>query len=227
MPSIKPVLHPLKTPKTMTFPSELHSDPSSSLSDNVKTEDVMSTPITPPAAYTEFLKALTPVFASPNSAGVNFSKFTFDNKPAHSPTSQPASAISGSFNFSSESAKSATASLPPPTPLTAPATRAGGPPQLPPLPPLARPRRDPRNLRSLRIPPAVQYSPANSPRSATTIRSPYSPSDWKLRYMEGPHSASGKLSVRHVVTHTVTYKRTELEDPPKGKRRKLHESKES
>ncbi|KAL4895601.1 hypothetical protein BDV59DRAFT_172795 [Aspergillus ambiguus] len=235
MPSRKPVLHPLQTPKTMTFPSELQSGGSSSLSDNVKNEDALSTPITPPAAYTEFLKALTPVFASPNSASVDFSKLNFDgtrsssnngssgsnsgnnsgNKkpPAYSPTSQPTSAISSTFTFNPDSSiRSATASLPPPAPW------AG-----------SRPRRDVRNLRSLRIPPPPPYSPtiSASPRSATTIRSPYSPSDWQLRYLDGPRSANGRLSVRHVVTHTVTYKRTELEDPPKGKRRKVqHESKE-
>ncbi|GES59484.1 hypothetical protein ATEIFO6365_0003076400 [Aspergillus terreus] len=236
MPSMKPVLHPFQTPKTMTFPSELQSGASSSLSDNVKSEDALSTPITPPAAYTEFLKALTPVFASPNSASVDFSKFTFDGgrsnsngssntsgnggsgstntnrPPAYSPTSQPTSAVSSTFNFNPDaSIRSATASLPPPVPWAA-----------------SRPRRDPRNLRSLRIPPPPPYSPtiAASPRSATTMRSPYSPSDWQLRYLEGPRSASGRLSVRHVVTHTVTYKRTELEDPPKGKRRKTQHAKE-
>lgn len=47
------------------------------------------------------------------------------------------------------------------------------------------------------------------PRSATTA----------------PASARS-VSVRQVVTRTVTYKRMQLEAPPKGKRRKYHEAKD-
>ncbi|PKY06412.1 hypothetical protein P168DRAFT_288358 [Aspergillus campestris IBT 28561] len=257
MPSAKPSLPPLRTPKTMTFPSELRADTGSSLSDNVKHEDGgMSTPITPPAAYTEFLKAFTPIFSSPSSANVNFSRMSFDRPPAYSPTSQPASALPGVSFSSCSSASSAAdqhpksakeaedaegerggrnmscnASLPPPTPFTAPPVPNYHHLQLPPPGPV---RRDPRSLRSLRIPPALRYSPTTpvsaadysfSPHSATMLRSPYSPADWKLRYYEGPRSAttSSKVSVRHVVTHTVTYKRTQLDAPPKGKRRKCHD----
>ena len=212
MPSAKPHLPPLKTPKTATFPSELHEESLSSISDNVKQENGTSTPITPPAAYTDFLKALTPVFASPVSAGVSFPKCPLDKPPTSSSTSQPASAVSGSFAFN-EPVKSATASLPPPTPGAAPSSR-----------------KDPGSLRRLRIPPSSAHlSPTSieSPRSATTIRSPYSPPDWKLRYLEPPRSSSGRsVSVRQVVTRTVTYKRTQLEAPPKGKRRKCQESKD-
>ncbi|KKK13538.1 hypothetical protein P175DRAFT_0497312 [Aspergillus ochraceoroseus IBT 24754] len=214
MPSIKPILHPLKTPGTITFPSELHTDSSVGSGRN---GDGISTPITPPAAYTEFLKAFTPIFSSPSSAGgVDFSKYTFDRPSTYSPRSQPASAVSGSFNFN-EPARSATASLPP-TPFSHP-----------------YPRREMSNLRRLRIPPSIRYSPtsAEPPRSATSVRSPYSPSDWRLRYYEGPRSANprssgNKMSVRHVITHTITYKTTELDAPPKGKRRKQnHENNES
>jgi hypothetical protein len=61
--------------------------------------------------------------------------------------------------------------------------------------------------------------------SATTLRSPYSPADWKLRYIETPRSACGNpVSVKQVVTRTVTYKRTPLDPPPKGKRRKMTEA---
>ncbi|PLB54798.1 hypothetical protein P170DRAFT_470240 [Aspergillus steynii IBT 23096] len=242
MPSIKPTLHPLKTPQPMVFPSELQRNPDTgtSLSGNGSGrpgDEPLCTPITPPAAYTEFLKAFTPIF-SPDSARGENGRFRFDkpfersaitnanhylNPPSatsnpgsgsgntSAPTSQPASAVSTSFNFN-ESARSATASLPPPTPYGAPF-----------------PRRDPRNLRSLRIPGSgpipPRYSPTSmsmgeSPRSATMLRSPYSPSDWKMRYYEGPRSANSRVSVRHVVTHTVTYKRTQLEDPPKGKKRR-------
>ena len=237
MPSAKPFLHPLKTPKSATFPSELHDEILSSTSDAVKPELSSSTPITPPTAYTDFLKAYTPVFTSPASAGVTFPRFPLDNKSSNNSnsnsnsnsnnnklapptsatttsTSQPASAVSGSFTFN-EPIKSATAALPPPAP------SAGTP----------RPaRKDPSSLRRLRIPPSsMAFSPStDSPRSATTIRSPFSPSDWKLRYLEPPRSATtGRpINVRQVVTRTVTYKRTQLEAPPKGKRRKYQEPKQ-
>jgi hypothetical protein len=66
------------------------------------------------------------------------------------------------------------------------------------------------------------------PHSATSIRSPLSPSDWKLRYIETPRSATAKgVSVRQVVTRTVTYKRTPLDPPPKGKRRKTQECRDT
>ncbi|KAL2870408.1 uncharacterized protein BJX67DRAFT_282558 [Aspergillus lucknowensis] len=217
MPSIKPVLPPLKTPNNIVFPSELHDHLSASSSRN---EDSSSTPITPPAAYTEFLKAFTPIFSSPSSAeGVDFSKYRFDRPSAYTPRSQPSSATSGSFNFN-EPARSATTSLPPPTPRAPP-----------------HPRREISNLRRLRIPPALRYSPtsAEPPRSAMSARSPYTPTDWRLRYYDAPRSANPrssssnhKMTVRHVITHTITYKTTELDAPPKGKRRKHnHERDES
>lgn len=203
----KPVLHPLKTPKTTLFPSELFSDSSPSASETVRHGDGMNTPITPPAAYTEFLKALTPVFNSPASAGMNFPRYPFD-RPANSPTSQPASAISSSFPMS-EPPTSASTSFPPPTPASATS---------------ASTTRGPSNLRRLRIPQSLRFSPtAESPESATTVQSPFSPSDWKdwkVKYLESTRSNGKHVSVRHVVTHTVTFKRTKLDDPPKGKRRK-------
>jgi hypothetical protein len=80
-------------------------------------------------------------------------------------------------------------------------------------------------LRRLCIPPTCIYSPvSDSPGSARTIHSPFTPSDWKV--IETPRSAGGgkQVRVRHVVTRTVTYKRTQLDPPPRGKRRKTSES---
>lgn len=242
MPSIKPALPPLKTPSNIVFPSELRTDSST---ESARNEDSASTPITPPAAYTEFLKALSPIFSNPESAdNVDYSKYRFNQhqRNANIPRSQPSSAVSGTFNFN-ESARSAT--LPPPTP--------HGP---------THARREFSNLRRLRIPPALRHSPSSAeplrsagprsagPRSATIARSPYSayspyspyspysysPADWRMRYLDAPRTANPrssnhKVSVRHVVTHTVTYTTTELDAPPKGKRRKHghedHESDES
>lgn len=221
----KPVLHPLKTPKTTVFPSELFSDSSSSVPESGKHEDGIPTPITPPAAYTEFLKALTPIFASPASAsagadgrGASFSRFC-RKKPTSASTSQPASAVSGSFTLNESINSATTASLPPPTPASATTSAA----------------KEAFPLRRLRIPQSARISSAtDSPQSATTVRSPFSPSewkDWKLRHLDGArHSHSTTrpvsvrpVSVRQVVTRTVTFKRTKLDDPPKGKRRKAND----
>ncbi|KAJ5997197.1 hypothetical protein N7522_008857 [Penicillium canescens] len=215
MPSAKPVLPLLKTPKTMTFPSELHdgpltAGPLTAGSDFIKREEGSPTPISPPQAYTEFLKALTPVFTSPVSAGVEFPKFKFE-KRRPLPISVPSSATSTTFS-TRDSPKVASATLPPPSPAPSPQS--------------ARP---PTTLRRLRIPQTCIYSPvSDSPRSARTIGSPFSPSDWKIRYIETPRSAGGKsVSVRQVVTRTVTYKRTHLDPPPKGKRRKTSETRDT
>ncbi|KAJ6081621.1 hypothetical protein N7499_006495 [Penicillium canescens] len=212
MPSAKPVLPPLKTPKTMTFPSELHDSPLTAApltagSDYIKREEGSSTPITPPQAYTEFLKALTPVFTSPASAGVEFPRFKFE-KRRPSPISVPSSATSTTFS-ARDSPKIASATLPPPSPAPSPVSA-----------------KLPTTLRRLRIPQTCMYSPVtDSPGSARSIRSPFSPSDWKVRYIETPRSAGGKcVSVRQVVTRTVTYKRTPLDPPPKGKRRKTSDT---
>ncbi|GKZ24177.1 hypothetical protein AbraIFM66951_010970 [Aspergillus brasiliensis] len=227
----KPILHPLRTPKNMTFPSELHPDNGVRLGapgkqDPGKSDESLSTPITPPAAYTEFLKSFTPVF-TPDGNGGTVTRFVWDkaNKTTTTtttPTSQPASAVSGSFSFPDHPTRPATATLPPPSPYGG--SGGGGAPGH---------GRDMMGLRRLRIPPPMRYSPTlETPRSATTpVLSPYSysysPADWKMRYWDGPRSATvGRVSVRHVVTHTVTYKRTQLEDPPKGKRRKHNETKE-
>lgn len=210
----KPVLHPLKTPKSMTFPSEMHGSPLTAGSETIKREQGGSaTPITPPLAYTEFLKALTPAF-SPASASTEFPRFTFE-KRRPSPISIPSSATSTPL---SAGPKTTSAAIPPPSPAVAPSPAAASP----------QSAKLPTTLRRLRIPPSCVWSPvSDSPQSARTARSPFSPSDWKVRYIETPRSAGEKsVSVRQVVTRTVTYKRTPLDPPPKGKakRRKTSES---
>lgn len=208
MPNVKPILPPLKTPKSATFPSEFHDDCPSSISDAIKQEEDLlnpkSTPITPqsaiPNSYLKFLEdynTKSPLKTSSSSS-----------------TSQPASAMSGSFSLG-DYVRSPTVSLPPPTPASAVPSRRN----------LPVPRR-------LRIPPSLKYSPTtDSPKSATSLRTPFSPfspsGDWRIRYLDPPRSATGKpVSVKQVVTRTVTYKRTHLDAPPKGKRRKCREVKE-
>ncbi|KAI2792454.1 hypothetical protein POX_b02492 [Penicillium oxalicum] len=206
MPTVKPILPPLKTPKSASFPSEFHDDCPSSISDAIKQEEdsltsKTSTPLTPqsaiPSSYLRFLEDY-------NSKSPLKSTSTL-------PSSQPVSALSGTFSLG-DFARSPTVSLPPPTPLSAVSLRRN----------LPVPRR-------LRIPASLKYSPVTeSPKSATSLRTPFSPSsDWRLRYIEPPRSASGKpVSVKQVVTRTVTYKRTHLDAPPKGKRRKCREGKD-
>lgn len=205
----KPVLHPLKTPKTATFPSEIHNASLLSRSDT-KNENPLTTPITPPVAYTDFLKALTPVFNSPVSPAISFSKYPIEKlSTSHS---QPSTATSVSFPNGGDFVRSATISPDSPYAPSLSAKSFGN------------------GRKRLRISTAKTcnkiLSPAtDSPMSASTAYSPFSPSDWKIRYLDGPRSSTGKpVSVRQVVTRTVTYKRTPLDPPPKGKRRKASAS---
>lgn len=208
----KPFLHPLKTPKSHTFPSELYDDLPSSRSDSIKREDGSPTPMTP-LSYTQFLEKHASAAYSPSSAGTEFPKFNFE-KRRPSPISVPSSASTH-------------------TPLSAypydgPKTSSAAMPSHSPIAASPRSARLPNTLRRLRIPTTCVYSPiTDSPRSARTLHSPFSPSDWKIRCIETPRSPGGTaVSVRQVVTRTVTYKRTHLQLPPKGKRRKSTDSQE-
>ncbi|GAB1193192.1 hypothetical protein APSETT444_002395 [Aspergillus pseudonomiae] len=175
----KPALHPLKTPKNMTFPSELRERTYTCLDADrpdkeVKKEDEdAEITITPPPAYTEFLNTFSPIFSSPTHSRANFAKYMHD-KPRPSPTSAPSSTTN--------------------------------------------------QLRHLRLPPPYAHSPmADSPRSAHTLRSPFTPSDYRMRPFDSPISEHGPtISIRHVVTTTITLKRApQLDPPPRGKRRNV------
>lgn len=218
----KPVLPPLQTPKSATFPSEILQSPLPGSVSAVKQEEDMRTPITPPVAYTDFLKTLTPVVSagSPRSALPPQSNSFEESSRKSTPTSEPPTSSSSSFSFcrcdnhkSPPASATATAAVPP-SPFVHP-----------------RSARSPTGLRRLRIPPSPLCSPGtDSPRSATVsaMRSPFSPAEWALdsngqRCFETPRSACVRpVSVRSVVTRTVTYKRTPPLDPaPKGKKRKI------
>jgi hypothetical protein len=214
----KPTLPPLQTPQTASFPSEIVETPLSALPPAIKVEHGLKTPITPPVAYTEFLKALTPILTSPKPTPALPRSLSTESAPAReTPTSSQSA--SSSFSFSRQDThKFTSASAPPPSSFVRPNSAA----------------RTPTSLRRLTIP----QSPAGSPRSAATMsttgltsamaRSPFSPADWNLdstgrRYFEQPRSATVRpVSVRSVVTRTVVYKRTPpLEPAPRGKKRKL------
>ncbi|KAJ5646444.1 hypothetical protein N7490_002816 [Penicillium lividum] len=227
MPSQKPDLPPLKTPKSFTFPSEIQDDPKFLSTIDLKREDSSedsrsgsASSIPTPSAYTDFLDALTPIFNknSPRSPGGAFPKIKLE-KCGLSPASQPSTATSPVFPY----LKSPVTSIP-----SSESPCDTNSPKSPPA------------LRRLRIPHSIKTKGMNSPltatpltatpRSASSLYSPFSPADWKIRYFEAPKSATPakSVSVRQVVTRTITYKRTPLDPPPKGKtkRRKTQERKE-
>ncbi|KAI4130775.1 MAG: hypothetical protein LQ338_001547 [Usnochroma carphineum] len=204
--SPKPTLPALKTPSTAALPSELPRSPATGMLDVIKREANLTTPITPPQAYTEFLKALSPAISSPGT--VRSPSFSSSGKST--PSTQPSSAGSSCLSCTYDPHKTSSAPTIPPSPYMRPPHSA----------------RTPTALRRLRIPQSPVCSPAtDSPRSAS-MRSPYSAAEWyadgKGRYYEPPRSGCHRpVSVRQVVTRTVTYTRTPLDPAPKGKRRKL------
>jgi len=210
MPSAKPKLPQLKTPMTSTFPSELSAlsarSPLPGYVDFIKQEEYIKTPITPPTAYTDFLKTMASPVAGDKSSGRT------------TPTSAPSTGSSEHSDCSCncETHKSPITSAPPHQfafPSSAPSTA---------------------RLGRLRIPPSPAFSGGESPLSATSaIRSPFSarsarsPFDWdfksKGRYFDVKSPKSTRSSVRQVreiVTRTVTYT-PRMSPAPKGKRRKI------
>ncbi|KAK7734417.1 hypothetical protein SLS57_000111 [Botryosphaeria dothidea] len=250
--SAKPALSALKTPVSATYPSELRS-PHVATPTFVKREEGEKTPITPPAAYVDFLKALSPVLMSPLPTGAS-TKFTFEERPPTSRTSSassattltstssaatekpasPATSQASSPSASSDSAKSTDgaksgdASTSSDAAKTAPASATEMRVTIPPPSPFVRPMsaRTPR----LRIPPSPFSAGMRTPLSAHSLHSPYSatmsPGAWSL---DGKTKDTRAVSVRQVVTRTVTYSRTPVDDAPpapldpapKGKRRRI------
>ncbi|KAL7629256.1 hypothetical protein AAE478_000776 [Parahypoxylon ruwenzoriense] len=220
MPASKPKLAQLKTPVTATFPSELSAlsakTPRSAVPDFIKEEFPSSakTPITPPTAYMDFLKAMS--VASPVVPGKRSGTSTPEDDSAQESAPSTASSERTDYSCKCGSHKSP----------------AGVPPSPFPSQPMSAPPTGATSFPSLHIPPSPAVSAMDSPLSAT-MRSPFSARsvrssfDWeaalKSRYSQDcrAHKSTGK-SVRHireVVTRTVTY--TPRMDPaPKGKRRK-------
>lgn len=204
----------LKTPCSATLPSELPRSPfPGQLLEVIKQEDDLKTPITPPTAYTEFLKALSPAISTPSTGRSP----VFDRVSGKStPLTQPSSAASCMCS-NHDSFKTQSAPMIPPSPYMRPPSSA----------------RTPTGLKRLRIPQSPVWSPCtDSPKScsrSSTMRSPFSPADWaldgKTRYFDAPRSGTHKtVSVRQVVTKTITYTKspiTPLDPAPKGKKRRL------
>jgi hypothetical protein len=240
----KPVLSTLKTPLSATYPSELRSpmvhSATTPIFAHIKREnDDLKTPITPPAAYLDFLKTLSPVLSSPASTGTS-TRFVFEGSR---PVSVTSSATSASFTSTSApgnkdspatSRSSSCSRCDHPKedamPMSAPPTKVNMV-TIPPPSPFVRPQsaRTPR----LYIPQSPFGSPANvaSPASASSTKSPFSAVSPRTREMEKKPARPRRVSVREVVTRTVTYSHTPVDtkapqfpqiDPaPRGKRRKI------
>ncbi|KAF2743962.1 hypothetical protein M011DRAFT_496567 [Sporormia fimetaria CBS 119925] len=243
----KPVLAALKTPLSATYPSELRSPMvySASTPTFIKREESLKTPITPPVAYLDFLKSLSPVIMSPLNTGTS-TKFVFGADrpsltpstssgsftPTSAPTEKPAEKESEKESPSSSRSSSCTCDTSKPEPpMSAPPTKVTTV-AIPPPSPFSRPQtaRTPR----LYIPQSP-YSPSGvrSPASAHSAKSPFSaasPRTWDLDKKPG---RTRRVSVREVVTRTVTYSSTntpvdgkapqfpQIDPAPRGKRRKI------
>ncbi|PSN64815.1 hypothetical protein BS50DRAFT_45041 [Corynespora cassiicola Philippines] len=247
----KPTLSALKTPLSATYPSELRSPMVHSASTptftTIKREDSLKTPITPPTAYLDFLKTLSPVLMSPMPTGTG-TKFVFEGNRPTSMTSVTSSASSGTFTSTSAPTDKATPSSPASSrassccncdhpkqdpPKSAPPTKVQTV-TIPPPSPFTRAAsaRTPR----LYIPQSpysssTVQSPSSAQSSAHSTKSPYSAVSPKTWDVEKKTGRTRRVSVREVVTRTVTYSSTPVDqkapsfpqiDPaPRGKRRKI------
>ncbi|KAJ4321762.1 hypothetical protein N0V94_002729 [Neodidymelliopsis sp. IMI 364377] len=237
----------LKTPLSATYPSELKSPMVMSATTPtfawIKREDSnMKTPITPPAAYLDFLKTLSPAFMSPMSTGTS-TKFVFEGRPtsitstasssSFTSTSGPADKESPATSRSSSCSRCEPAKDEPP--MSAPPTKIKTQTiTIPPPSPFTRPQsaRTPR----LYIPqspfsPAAVRSPNSADSANNSAISPFPTSSPKVWDAEAKSGRARRVSVREVVTRTVTYSSTPVDkkapnfpqiDPaPRGKRRKI------
>ncbi|CCF39699.1 hypothetical protein CH063_10465 [Colletotrichum higginsianum] len=222
MPANRPKLAQLATPVTSTFPSETIFSASTPLSARpMSCRDLpIKTPISPPTAYTDFLKHMSlnsPAAFKPSTSG----ETTPESTPESTPDSLPSTATSEQTDVSCkcehehEHKAPATAPAIPPSPFT----------QLP----MSAPPTGANSFPSLKIPPSPAVSHVDSPMSARSpfsARSFHSVFDWdaalKAKRLNDAKKPS-RTSVRHireVVTRTVTYT-PRMNPAPKGKRRKV------
>jgi len=195
--SVKPKLAQLKTPMTSTFPSELSAlsarTPLSGFPDFVKQEDGINTPITPPTAYTDFLKSM----ASPLDR---------DKSPTSAPTSATSEPLCDTHKLPSSTSAPPSAAYPTSAPASARSTR---------------PRILPSPVFSAGDTPLSATSSVRSPFQARSPYD-WDPNG-KGRYFDVKSPKTSRAPVRHfreIVTRTVTYT-PRMSPAPKGKRRKL------
>ncbi|KAI9775300.1 MAG: hypothetical protein M1839_001284 [Geoglossum umbratile] len=189
-----------KALKSASLPSELSKSPMPWTPVTIKTEDGVGikTPITPPVAYTDFLRALS----SPGALSVSKQSTTSN------PSSQPSTASSCSCNCENHQSPS---SAYPPTPYTFPLAAAGRKFRLPTSPACSG---------------SNSPTSAHQLQSPFSLRSPQDWDPEKVRLPDTPRSGGDRVCVRQVVTRTVTYTtrgcpRMNLAPAPKGKRRRL------
>lgn len=239
----------LQTPLSASYPSEVKS-PFPGTPSFIKREENIKTPVTPPVAYLDFLKSMPTGLASPLTTGTS-SKFHFQDKvPSEaiveaddkSPNATPETVqpnLSRTNSTSSETSTTSVISSSTESVHSVSSTiseiKRKAKPQSPrviiPPSPFAKPR-SAKVSRGAQVPPSPM-SPANvrSPMSARAHHEPHSASalsgtPWSATYSPTEaesSSTTSKMSVRQVVTRTVTYSRTPLDPAPKGKRRKIEE----
>ncbi|GKT41946.1 uncharacterized protein ColSpa_02127 [Colletotrichum spaethianum] len=216
MPANRPKLAQLATPVTSTFPSETIFSASTPLSARpMSCKDLpIKTPISPPTAYTDFLKHMSlnsPAAFKPSTSGATTPESTPDSLPSTATSEQ----TDVSCKCEHDHKAPATAPAIPPSPFT----------QLP----MSAPPTGANSFPSLKIPPSPAVSHLDSPMSARSpfsARSIHSAFDWdaalKAKRLNDAKKPS-RTSVRHireVVTRTVTYT-PRMNPAPKGKRRKV------
>ncbi|KAI3329344.1 hypothetical protein HD806DRAFT_530736 [Xylariaceae sp. AK1471] len=228
MPTCKPKLAQLKTPVTATFPSELSAlsasarTPLSAIPAFIKEEFPAGdkTPISPPTAYMDFLKAMSvpsPVIPEKRSAS---GSSTPEEDSTQESASTPSTASSEQTDCSCKCGGHKSPAAVPTSPYS--------------NQPMSAPPISVTSFPGLHVPSSPAVSTMDSPLSATA-RSPFSarsvrsPFDWeaalKARYSQDcrAHKPTSKSvrQIREVVTRTVTYT-PRMSPAPKGKRRRTH-----
>ncbi|KAF2764476.1 hypothetical protein EJ03DRAFT_281962 [Teratosphaeria nubilosa] len=237
----------LQTPGSSTFPSELRSPMAASPGLMKQRESDLKTPITPPSAYLDFLKKMSPAMLSPAPTTSASARFSFNDrnsdkasetsseKPSVSPpTSQPALSRNTSYDsqssFTSTSTDRSTASSSGTSKASTARIRPESPRVTIPPSPFAKPALKSARTPKLRIPQSPFSAGPGSAQSLTSpyISTPLSAAPWSASYERNVdtelNGQPGKVSVRQIVTRTVTYCRTPLEAAPNGnlwKRRKI------
>jgi len=210
----------VSTPVTATFPSHisgrspLSAKPLSALSAGPE-----RTPISPPVAYTDFLR-----FMNLNSPATCKISVSGESTPASMPSTASSTSAPSECSCKVEFKPEIKSEFK--MPMTAP--------PIPPSPfaqlPMSAPATGAQVFPSLKLPPSPAISNYDSPISAYSpfsARSTTTKFDWeaalKARKMDVKKQSAARTTVRHireVVTRTVTYT-PRMAPAPKGKRRKL------
>jgi hypothetical protein len=194
----KPKLSLLRTPMSATYPSEIRS-PMVSTPTWIKREDAQNTPVTPPAAYLDFLAKLSPTVASPPAScplagSFPSGSFTVEKPTITSTQSSDSVATTATMgSIASTVASAASDQSRPESPRSIASSRSSscssgsGAPRIPEAPKTADCTRSTQVI----LPPQSPFSPAlptsaRTPRRLIIPQSPYSPGN-----VRSPLSATG------------------------------------